>query len=256
MGTVTTTEPFEASLTTAESLATTALLLLKRGHAAAASLLTSVERQTWGWAYEDWGKRFYNVLFVVPFDLLDAFDDKTLELLKDTMNAVGEGYEEMVATLRVAPSAVVGDWKRTVLAAMHGDVSNHVVLAPLTPSHPSLDRLSFRDIAELAVYRELKRVQEALPEYETLTIIPNCAARVRGRTWEPDFVVAYKQRVGIIEVDGASHNLKREIDKSRDRLLENGGIAYVDRFDAHECEDADSVGQLVKRFLAKLRDAR
>ena len=252
---VTSTEPAVAGLTPDQTLATAALLLLKRGHVSAAALLTSVERQTWDWAYDDWGKQFFNVLFVVPFDLLDAFDDETLELLKDTMNSVGEGYGEVVATLRVGPSAVVGDWKATVLAAMQGQVSNHAVLAPLTPSHPSLDRLNFRDIAELAVYKELKRVQESLPEYETLTIIPNCAARVRGRTWEPDFVVTYKQRAGIIEVDGASHNLKRESDKSRDRLLENGGIAYVDRFDARECEDTDSVRRLVERFVAKLRDA-
>jgi very-short-patch-repair endonuclease len=59
--------------------------------------------------------------------------------------------------------------------------------------------------------------------------------------------------VGIIEVDGLSHNLKRESDKSRDRLLENAGFAYIDRFDARECEDPDKVRQLVERFLSRLR---
>jgi hypothetical protein len=108
-------------------------------------------------------------------------------------------------------------------------------------------------MAEAAVYRELKRVQERLPETETLTIVPNCACRVLRHTWEPDFVVAYKGRVGVIEVDGASHQGRREADKSKERIYENGGFAYVDRFDVRECENTSAVPVLVARFLSKLQ---
>lgn len=251
------TSSVEDTFSAEQSLATTAMLLLQRGHVSAAELLTSIKHQFWEPAvdaYNSWRGSYYDVVFEVPLDLLDAFDNQTLKLVRDTMNAVTEGYDKEVYTLRVRPSPTGGDWRSTVAAARQRPVSNHGVLTPLPASHPSLDRLKFRDMAELTVYKELKREQETRAEHETLTIIPNCAVRVLHHTWEVDFVVVYKQRAGIIEVDGSSHNVKRESDKSRDRLLENAGFAYVDRFDARECENTESVQRLVTRFLGKLRD--
>lgn len=95
-------------------------------------------------------------------------------------------------------------------------------------------------------------MQEWLPEFETLTIIPNCRVRVLGREFVPDIVVVRNGRAGVIEVDGATHYGRREADRSRDRLLENAGFAYIDRFDAQECEDPATVNLLVSRFLARL----
>lgn len=113
-------------------------------------------------------------------------------------------------------------------------------------------RPSAGDSAELAVFEELRRVQEWLPEFDTLTIMPNSPAYVLGREFVPDIVVIRRGRAGVIEVDGATHYGRWEADRSRDRLLENAGFAYVDRFDAQECEDAGRVNLLVSRFLARL----
>ncbi len=66
-------------------------------------------------------------------------------------------------------------------------------------------------------------------------------------TWEPDFLVIYKGRAGIIEVDGRTHVKKWLSDGSRDCLFEDAGVAYVDHIDA-----ADIGGPEVDQFLRRL----
>jgi hypothetical protein len=113
--------------------------------------------------------------------------------------------------------------------------------------------MRFRDQAERAVYRALKRAQQSLPSHESLTVLPNCAALTRiGSTWEPDFVVAYKGRVGVIEVDGASHQGRAAADQTRDRFFEDSGMAYVDRWPVEDTTDERALDTLVARFLLRL----
>jgi very-short-patch-repair endonuclease len=56
----------------------------------------------------------------------------------------------------------------------------------------------------------------------------------------------------VIEVDGASHYRKYSSDRSRDRLLEDCGVCYVDRIDAVDTADPKEVEAFVRRFLDKL----
>jgi hypothetical protein len=245
----------DVGLSPEQAFGTAATLLLMRNQIAAAALLAQVDRNVWSYEREDWGINYYDVLLVVPIETMDTYDEEVRDLILSTLNEVLEGYRERITSLRVGPLAVGGEWRARVLAAIQGQVSNHATLVPLRPSHPAFDQLNFRDMAELTVYKELRTVQERLPETSTLTIIPNCALRVPKHTWEPDFVVIYRGKAGVIEVDGASHNAKRASDKSRERLLENAGFTYVDRFDAADCEDSATVAQLVSRFLEKLTAA-
>lgn len=104
------------------------------------------------------------------------------------------------------------------------------------------------------MYRSLKRAQAQLPPGETLTIVPGPAVRIPAHTWEPDFLVIYKGRAGIIEVDGRTHVKKWSSDRSRDRLFEDAGVAYVDHIDAADTE-GPGVDQFVERFLRKLAGA-
>ena len=46
--------------------------------------------------------------------------------------------------------------------------------------------------------------------------MPNPSVRVPGHTWEPDFLVAYNKRVGVIEVDGSTHHNRWAADKTKD----------------------------------------
>ena len=78
--------------------------------------------------------------------------------------------------------------------------------------------------------------------------LPNCKARV-GRSTnrlnrEPDFLVCYKGKWGILAVDGEpSHPSTRTVeDHERDRLFRLSGVQVVEHFDAAECfENADRV---------------
>jgi hypothetical protein len=130
-----------------------------------------------------------------------------------------------------APLAEPG-WRSRAVESLNQGPSNQGTIAPPPRGQQWIteDRMRFRDQAERAVYRALKRAQQALPNHESLTVLPNCAALARiGSTWEPDFVVAYKGRVGIIEVDGASHQGRAAADKTRGHFFEDSGMAYVDR---------------------------
>lgn len=118
----------------------------------------------------------------------------------------------------------------------------------------TVGRLRFRSAPEAQVYRALRRAQERLPGRETITIVPNCGARVLRHTWEPDFLVAYRGRVGVIEVDGPHHAGRSAADKSRDRTYEDCGVAYVDRWVVEDTIGDEDLDMLVERFLRRLSE--
>ncbi|MFE2065930.1 hypothetical protein ACFXDH_26715 [Streptomyces sp. NPDC059467] len=73
---------------------------------------------------------------------------------------------------------------------------------------------------------------------------------------EPDFLVTYKGRVGILEIDGTHHNARRALDVTRDHLMHDSGIAYVDRVPVEALENPTELGQVIDRFLRRLGEAR
>jgi hypothetical protein len=102
------------------------------------------------------------------------------------------------------------------------------------------------------------RIAEELDRRKVL-FFPNCKARLGFRereNREPDFLVCYEGKWGILEVDGPdSHPPSRAAeDHERDRLFKQHGILFVEHFDASECwENADGV---VKKFLELLKKQR
>lgn len=114
------------------------------------------------------------------------------------------------------------------------------------------DRLRFRTVEEKFLYLALRDLQARMPEFDSLTIAPLCKIRVPGRTWEVDFMVTYRGKCGVIEVDGAVHRGKWADDRSRDRLLEDAGIAYVDRIDVRDVAERAELDVFIRRFLARL----
>jgi len=112
--------------------------------------------------------------------------------------------------------------------------------------------MSFCDIAELTPYNAVKTKQVALPREVTFTIAPNAAVRVPGRTWEPDFLIAYRGRVGIVEVDGTTHK-KYADDKSRGVTLEDSGFILIMRLDVADVANPRQAEAFVDRFLLRLQ---
>lgn len=115
-----------------------------------------------------------------------------------------------------------------------------------------VDSMTFRSQAEVSVYRALVAAQAAMPKFRSMTVTPNAPVRVPGRTIEVDFLVLYRGRCGVIEVDGHHHGGRRAHDRSRDRLLENAGLAYVDRIGVEETDDTVELALFVERFLDRL----
>jgi hypothetical protein len=116
----------------------------------------------------------------------------------------------------------------------------------------TVDGMPFDRPEEIALYRVLAGVQAELPCAQSVLISVNPLVRVPGHRWKPDLLVAHHGRAGIIEVDGASHYGRSCADRSRDRLLEDAGIAYVDRLSAEEASNHLEAEVFVRRFLARL----
>jgi hypothetical protein len=128
----------------------------------------------------------------------------------------------------------------------------HTLPTPAARQRLTLDGHRFRHPSEIVVYRALRRAQADLPQFRSIGIIPSARLCVRGRRFEVDFLVMYQGRCGVIEVDGSSHNRKWSSDRSRDRLLEDSGVYYVDRIDAVDTTEPMEVETFVRRFLDKL----
>jgi hypothetical protein len=117
---------------------------------------------------------------------------------------------------------------------------------PTGPNNP------FRRPEELAVYQALITEQLQLPCHRSLLVAANPRVRVLGRPLFPDLLVVHSGRAGVIEIDGASHYGRCAADRSRDRLLEDAGIAYIDHLDAESATQSSEVSLFVRRFLERL----
>ena len=125
------------------------------------------------------------------------------------------------------------------------------------PPRHTEDWLYFTNPGELAVYRALKQIQEKdLPPEYTIGIYPLAGGRVPGRTWEPDVLVTYRGRAGILEIDGPAHNARRAMDLSRDHVLLNTGVAFVDRVPVEALNSPSELTAILRRFLRRLGEAR
>jgi hypothetical protein len=244
----------DASQDQAEALLGTAVgLLYQQGEVDIVELLLAVEKISYQWIEEDWGRHHFRADLYVDLALLEAFTDEVQDKIREAMDTAHSVVDEGIRYLRVLPTLVKGDW-RTHYRAVLRTPSNQATLIKLPEVHPRLDNMSFRDPAELAVYQGLRRAQEQRPVEDTITIIPNPSVRLPGRTREPDFLVAYQGRIRMIEVDGASHRRKWASDKSRDQVFEDAGIKLVRRIDVEDTQDDRQIDVFVETFLRKLTE--
>ncbi len=230
----------------------TAVLLLQRGNAEAAVYLTSARSAEWTDRYthvtEDEGFLSHGLVLYVPVEILELLQPDIESQISTAFSKVLDSPIDFVSTAAVQ---VDGDWRSEIAERAAGGPSNQASIVPIRKRHPTVHGLRFRDAAEAEVYNGLVRAQLKQPQHDRIAIAPNSGVRVAGHTWEPDFIVTFRKRVGIIHVDGASHHGKRASDKSQDRLYEDAGFAYVDRIDVADCT-ADVIDTFVTRFLRKL----
>jgi hypothetical protein len=115
-----------------------------------------------------------------------------------------------------------------------------------------MDRLNFGSAQEVSLYKALLRRQCKLPAEATIAILPGPGTRVLGRTFWPDFVVTYRGRSGMIEVDGPHHHGRAAADHSRDALLSDAGVGHVGRITVEDTVSDAELDLFVERFLQRL----
>jgi hypothetical protein len=209
------------------------------------------------WSHVDTEKLTRAVVAVNPW-VLDRFTD-------DVVSVVGAAFNRALLLRSVAvdefefvPRPADENWRESLqrrLGGAAGTAPNQgrpVPNSKIAKALLSEDSLYFRSDAERRVYRALKRVGGTLPSHESILIAPNAGVRVKGTTLEVDFLVTHKGRVGAIEVDSEYHRGRRDFDKSREKLLEDAGVSYVDRIPAEDSGDDASLDEAVARFLKRL----
>lgn len=220
-------------------LAASAHLLYERGDHKTAALLLDVSGLSYRWVsnYEVWDdlrngeyvSGWIGGLQCPPF-LVTRFDRDELEATRWALSLAGR-RDDMSRILEVELVPVMDDpeWRARLTSAMADGPTNQARGYPLDPKHPRADRMSFRSVAELHVYQALKRAQASRPSHRTIGIAALPMFNVPTATWEPDFVVTYGGKVGVIEVDGPHHRGtdKRAAERSKDRLLEYASPGVV-----------------------------
>jgi hypothetical protein len=146
-------------------------------------------------------------------------------------------------SISVEPVEIDADWRNELLEIARGrGVHNQAVEL----QHGRIwSGLRFRSESETRVARELDKAG--------VMFLPNCKARVSApegrKNREPDFLVCYDGKWGILEVDGEPfHPPTRTVqDHERDRLFRAHGIKVVEHFDAGQCYSDPAA--VVDRFL-------
>ncbi|MFD8257973.1 hypothetical protein ACFV19_03290 [Streptomyces griseoluteus] len=187
-----------------------------------------------------------------------AFTAEARELLNSVFERVSGRLDYGVSWLgfRETLPSVGPDWRERLQEMMSADRPTNMARRTM-PEKPqwTLDGLAFTNFGERRVYQALKHLQEKeLAPEETISIFPLPNGRVSGHTWEPDMIVTYRGRAGVLEIDGPNHRVRRAMDTSRDHLLRDAGIAYVDRIPVEAIDDPQELLTVLKRFLRRLRE--
>ena len=245
-----------------EHLGAAAELLEHRGDLSAAALLLDVQSLSYhgheiGWRVVD-GKvtdeRVYEVsvfLGCTPL-IADRFTPEITESVHDTLREVAFSDHLIVQDLQIVIAPAADDWRERLEDRLGIGPTNQARVRAAGRDWPKKDGLYFRSDAEVKVYDALKRAGANLPEAQSIAIAPNAGIRVRQATWEVDFLVTHNGRAGVIEVDGPHHHGRRAPDRDRERILEDSGIAIVDRFVVEDTDDPTKIDALVRRFLDRL----
>ncbi|MEV6226858.1 hypothetical protein AB0L88_03055 [Saccharopolyspora shandongensis] len=231
-----------------------AALLLRRGERATAELLIEVDRilATFDHEYDEW-----DLCLEVQPEQISLFTDDLVQRLREVHGQVCERLKypfEGLIIREVFPE-VGPRWREQIREQISPKrrPTNHARRVRTGPPRFTEDWLSFTNEGERRVYQALKQIQEKdLPRDSTIGIYPLAGGRVPGRTWEPDFLVTYKGRAGVLEVDGPHHNGRRAMDTTRDHLLRDAGVGFVDRITAESLDDAAELNAALRRFLRRL----
>jgi Protein of unknown function (DUF3102) len=182
---------------------------------------------------------FGNQLLVSPSQLQyilrrgrESLARKVVEILKAGGKVDKEVIERINPIFKALPQVTLG-------------ISNpRIVYGPNGPIY-TWNGLRFRSNSEV-------KIAVALEHRDNLAFWPNCKGRLSTpsgkQNLEADFLVCYKGKLGILEVDGPFHTSCRRVEEQeRERLFRNHGIRVIERFDSSRCDKEPFL--VVEEFL-------
>ncbi len=241
-----------------ELLGAAATLLYQQGDVEAALLaaeVITVELVLWNSG--DYEPDDYRAYCTVEPQLVPKFTGAVLGRIETAMCTVLPAAATVVVGSIIVRPVIpkpAPNWRDQLRGVGGPRPTNHARKVRFEAKHPIEDDLHFTNEWEHRVYQVLKEKQAALPDDETIGIMPLCKMRVLGTTREPDFLITYKGRAGVIEVDGPHHEGPKRAsnDHSRTRLLINAGVEWVDRLDVRDTTEKAEVQKFVNNFLSRL----
>jgi hypothetical protein len=136
----------------------------------------------------------------------------------------GVECRDVEAKIRNEP--VEEDWRQQVRAGLDSGPSNQG--RPFgTSKIITHSGLNYRSRAEVAIAEKLELAADIL-------FIPNSAAAAGKVQKEPDFLIFYRGKVGILEVDGPTHSGRLADDSLRDSFFQRQGI-FVKHYPSEKC---------------------
>jgi hypothetical protein len=189
---------------------------------------------------------------------MPGFTEEVIDKIKEACTEVDrrKSYGIWLAGVRETLPDVGPGWQDNLRQLLGGKPTNHARKIRNEPPRWVDDGLSFTNDGELKVYRALKKLQAMYPSDDTIGIFPLPAGKLPGRTWEPDVIVTYRKRVGVLEVDGPHHTGRRANDMSRDSLWLDAGVAHAHRIPVEALNDPRELDATLRKFLKRLAETR
>lgn len=241
------------------AIAHTATLLFQRGERDTARLLLDIPRLEIT-VCDPWAETPDSLWIEVAPETMREFGRDTVERIQEAFSEVSDrlGLHLSLEGVREVLPKVGPDWQDNLRQQLSGGKrpTNHARRIRFEPIRPVDDGLTFTNEGELTVYRALRKIQETLPGDDTIGIFPLAGGRLPKRTWEPDFLVTYKKRAGVIEIDGPHHNVRRALDATRDHLWLDAGVAFVDRIPVEALSDPKELEASLRKFLRRMTETR
>jgi len=159
-------------------------------------------------------------------------------------NVLPPGVECRDVEAKIGNEPVEDDWRQQVRAGLDSGPSNQG--RPFgTSKIITHSGLNYRSRAEVAIAEKLETSDDVL-------FIPNSAAAAGKVQKEPDFLIFYRGKVGILEVDGPTHSGRMADDSLRDSFFQRQGM-FVKHYPAEKC--AKDPTWVLRDFLGLLLKA-
>jgi hypothetical protein len=181
-------------------------------------------------------RKFYEAISI-------SQDSPNATAIKRAFNAVLGTTYPVIIIPSVSLVSFEPDWRARLLADQNlKEITNQ---NPYAKKPLYWENMRFNSPPEIEIAKALDRIG--------VMYLPNCLARLgtpgHRECRIPDFLICYKNRWGILEVDGKTYHTGRASeDHDRSRLIEKqGGIVYYTRYDAMRCQNKPD--EVVSEFL-------